>query len=79
MKIRENVKNSAQKIEKYLESNRSRQNLVESRILPSISGGVAPVTAVSFMKFEISQVAEFDIKLLNVEVNKLTLIQVLNK
>jgi hypothetical protein len=39
---------------------------------------VAPITAVSFMKVEISPVAEFDVKILN-EVTKVTLIEVLNK
>jgi hypothetical protein len=64
------MENSTQKIEKYSEPRRSRENLVESGILRSIQGGLAPVTVVSFMKLEISPVAEFDIKLLNVEVNK---------
>jgi hypothetical protein len=63
LKIRENIKNSAQKIEKYLESSRTWENLVEFRILPSIPGGLAPVTVFSFMKLEIPPVAEFDIKI----------------
>jgi hypothetical protein len=48
----------------------SWENLIESGILPSIPRGSAPVTAVSFMELEISPVAEFDIKLSNVEVIK---------